>query len=151
MLVPFEELSNDARIWIFQSNRLMSDAEQLQLINSTQQFVNEWTAHNQTLKASCVIMHNYFLIIAVDENFNQASGCSIDKAFRHVTQMGDAMKINFFDRLKVAAMHNNEIQLFPYFDIKSKPDEFADYKFFKNAIENKLQLNSGWMVNAVEI
>lgn len=151
MLVPFEELSNDARIWIFQSNRLMNDTEQTLLINKTKQFVNEWTAHNQTLKASCAVLHDYFLILAVDENFNQASGCSIDKAFRHVTQMGDVLNINFFDRMKIAAIHNNQMQLFPYLDVKSNPNNFADHTFFRNTVENKLQLKNSWMVKAGDI
>jgi len=58
MYVPFDQLPDDSRIWIFQSDRLLSE-EDIEAINPIlNYFISDWTAHQQTLRASFTFLHN---------------------------------------------------------------------------------------------
>ena len=78
MIVSFDEISDDARIWIYQSNKLFSN-DQIKIINDKiQDFLNSWTSHGNELKVASKIKYSYFIIIALDQNTSLATGCSID-------------------------------------------------------------------------
>jgi len=48
MYVSFDQLPDDSRIWIFQSDRLLSE-EEIESINPILNFfISDWTAHQQT-------------------------------------------------------------------------------------------------------
>ena len=78
MYVDFENLNDDSRIWVYQSSREFNTQEINSIKEKLIDFVNEWTRHGDDLKASFEIKYNHFIILAVDESFNQVSGCSID-------------------------------------------------------------------------
>jgi hypothetical protein len=107
MIKPINELSTEAKVWIFQANRFVSISEQNELTNEIDVFLNSWTAHNVDLLAASAIMHNLILVVAVDEAITGASGCSIDKLFRFVKQMELKYKVQFFDRMRVAYLQSN--------------------------------------------
>lgn len=101
MIVPFETLPENARIWIFPSSRLLDKAEQELLLESASAFLQEWTAHNQSLTASAKMEDGIFLVVAVDERQAGASGCSIDKLHRFVKEAESKFAIRLMERLNV--------------------------------------------------
>ena len=58
MIVSFDEISDDARIWIYQSNKLFSN-DQIKIIkNRIQDFLNSWTSHGNELKVASKIKYS---------------------------------------------------------------------------------------------
>src|SRR6187399_3043794 len=102
MLVSFNTLPPTARIWVYQSSRPMTDNEVSQSREVTEKFIENWTAHDARLKGGVEILFNHFIIIGVDENYNDASGCSIDKKVNFVKQLGAEFQIDFFNRMQIA-------------------------------------------------
>ena len=49
--VDFDQLPDDARLWIFTAERSLSDAEQAQLLSEVDRFVGQWGAHDVPLTA----------------------------------------------------------------------------------------------------
>jgi hypothetical protein len=92
-------ISPKAKVWIYLSPRALSAEEQTWLQAQAQAFVQQWTSHQQALLAHAQVLESRFLVLAVDEAQAQASGCSIDKSVAFVRQMGQALGIDFFDRL----------------------------------------------------
>ena len=45
MLVPFSELPEDAKIWIYQSNRPFTNEEAAAVKAACESFLSGWTAH----------------------------------------------------------------------------------------------------------
>jgi len=84
MLVSFEKLDPDSRIWIYQSSKKLNEEEKEFITEKTELFLIEWTAHGHDLEAAMQIQYDQFLIIGVNESVNEASGCSIStrSAFR---------------------------------------------------------------------
>ena len=52
MYVPFENLPEESRIWIYQSNRKFSDAEFSEIETALQTFLESWAAHGTSLESS---------------------------------------------------------------------------------------------------
>ena len=78
MLVEFEQLSDTSKVWIYQSDRPFTAAEELEIRKRIEQFLSSWKRHGDDLKASYQIKYNHFIIISADETQHPVSGCSID-------------------------------------------------------------------------
>ena len=151
MLIPFENMPDNARVWIYQADKKLTDTDKIHIKDHGKSFCEAWAAHGAPLKCSFKIFHDQFLIITVDESYNMASGCSIDASVHFVKQLENDLQISFFDRSKVAFVLNDEVFLEPLSKLKSKVEEGAiqaDTITFNNLVSVKGELDKTWMVPA---
>jgi hypothetical protein len=154
MYIPFEQIPSGARIWIYQANRTITDSELHDIENTLKPAVSQWAAHGASLLASVKVLHNRFVIIALDENQNEASGCSIDASTRWFKELGNRLNIDFFDRSQ-AYIDGNEIKTFSIFQPKKAIESgliSADTIIFvnNNNIHTLADLSVQWKVKAGE-
>jgi hypothetical protein len=148
MFVPFETLPSNARLWIYQSDRSLNIDEEKKLSVELEQFCEQWKAHGQDLKTSFTIKYRHFVILAVDENYNDASGCSIDGSVRILKSLQERSGINFLDRSKVAFRISNEIQTFSLNELRnlfSSGRLTASTQTFNNLIATKSDFDKEWL------
>ena len=146
MFFPFNEMPGHSRIWIYQADRFLSDDEIALIKELAYEFVNDWTSHKQTLHASFEIVHNLFLVFAVDEQVNDTGGCSIDKAFQFVQYLEKMFRVKLLDRMQVALSINSAIEIGHINDAVQKVKSATQPAFiFNNLISQKRQLQSEWM------
>jgi hypothetical protein len=105
-------------------------------------FIAEWAAHGNSLYGDACMMHNRFLVIAVDESKVPASGCSIDSSTRFVKALGEKFGINFFDRMQLVVVKDDSFESCHLSDIK----EYEDYHVFNPMITTLHDLNVNWLV-----
>lgn len=151
MLVPFEKLNPQSKIWIYQSDKVLDKKAQKFVIDKTESFLKEWTAHGNSLEAGVQIRYDQFIIIGVDEAFNEASGCSIDKSVAFFRELGDALNIDLLERSKVAIKNNNQVGLVEFTEIKKMVTEgliTPVTEVFNNAIVAKKELEFDWVLPA---
>ena len=108
MYIPFESLPDNSRVWIYQSDREFTTEEALQIEEKGKEFVEHWTAHQQTLMAGFKIFHHIFLVLSADESHNGASGCSIDKSVHFISEIEKEFKVNLFNRLNLVYLQNEK-------------------------------------------
>ena len=119
MLVNFDSLAANSRIWIYQSNREFSNNE-LEIISpKIESFIAEWKRHGDGLKASYQIKYNQFIVLAVDEDYNQVSGCSIDSSVNLMKQFERAFDLDLTNKLNVAFKDNNNINIVSLSDFQN--------------------------------
>lgn len=153
MLVAFEELPKTARVWVYQANKKLTPEEQVLIDAQASQFLNQWAAHGAPLKSSFQILHDQFLVISVDEQFNAASGCSIDASIGLVKGLEGKLSIDFFDRTLVCFIKGDEVFDTPMTGIKGL---IADGKInentltFNNLVQNLQEFENNWMIPAKE-
>ncbi len=101
MHITFDNLPDDSRIWIYPSNRpfLKDELETLRIDLS--KFLSGWTAHNQTLEAGFDLPYNRFIVIGINQQNTQASGCSIDASVRFIQNLEAKYKITLLDKMNV--------------------------------------------------
>lgn len=153
MVNHISELPSNSRIWIYQSDRPIEEETKKQIIKLTNDFLAQWAAHGKNLLAASEIKENHFLIIATDEQFNTASGCSIDSQFRFVQEIGVQYGIDFFKRSNLAFEKNGSIQLVDMKLIKTEIENrqiSPDDIFFNNNIQTLAELSTEWKVKVNE-
>lgn len=98
MFIPFDTLPDTSRIWIYQANRPLQaeELDEIQTFLATQ--IDAWGAHGAPLKASFSVIKNQIILIAADESFQAASGCSIDASTRWMKELSARFTVDFFDR-----------------------------------------------------
>ena len=153
MTYTFDELPDYSRIWIYQSDRKLTNKE-IDLVRAmADNFVVEWVAHGKDLYAGAEIMYNHFLILSVNEKVNGASGCSIDASVRFIKEIENALEIKFLDRSKVAYLEGNEVKLIELAKVKEKIDNKTikpDTLIFNNLVQLKGALKDQWLVPVKE-
>lgn len=96
------------RIWTFTISKALSQEELSKLEQAGREFVNQWTAHDQPLSASFTIEKERLILVKVNENVYQASGCSIDKLTRFIKQLEQEFNIELLNRLLVPYLHTED-------------------------------------------
>ena len=143
------EFSSHSRVWVYQSDRKLTDAEVLQAQVLLDNFTTGWTAHNNQLLAKAEIRYNRFLILIVDESQAGASGCSIDKSVNFMKQMEQQFGINLFDRFNLAYRDGEEILSVPrhHFEDLLKAGKIdTETIVFNNLAQNITELQTKWEV-----
>lgn len=151
MLVNFESLSDTARVWIYQANRSFSEEELGEITTALDRFISEWTAHGSDLKAGYEIKYKRFIIIALDQDFASASGCSIDASVHFIQQLEKKYDVVLLDKMNVSYKQGIHIAYKPLGDFKKMAKDKAVSKntiVFNNLVTNKYEYINNWEVPA---
>lgn len=117
----FNDFTDDARIWLYQSNRALSQEEQSYLHKQMQIFVDQWSAHGKKLTAAYAILDEFRVAICAEANV-EASGCSIDASVRFMKEIGAELQVDFFNRLLILAEKEGQKELVPFAQLRSFPE-----------------------------
>ena len=101
MITEFKNLPDDSRIWIYQSNRKLSDTEVSEITTKTESFLEQWTAHGQNLEAGFEIKYNRFIVIGLNQENASASGCSIDASVYFIQSLEKEYGLDLMDKMNV--------------------------------------------------
>ena len=98
-----------------------------------------------------MIFYDQFLILAVDENINGASGCSIDKSTKFINTIENEFNISLLNRSHIAYLEGHEVRIITLADIKNQIDVQAitkDTLIFNNLVGRKRDLKEDWLIPA---
>jgi hypothetical protein len=153
MLVDFNTLSNDSRIWIYQGSRSFSKEELIDITQSLDVFIEDWTAHGSDLKAGYEIRYNRFIVIGLDQSLNKASGCSIDASVHFIQALEKKYNIELLDKMNVSYKQGEFVAYKPLVEFKKMARQKAVSKntiVFNNLVNNKQEYLEYWEVPASE-
>ena len=152
MFIPFENLSLEAKLWVYQAPRDFTPTELAYMTQILQAFVEKWETHQQPLQASFQLLHNRFIILAVEESYLAASGCSIDTSVAIIRQVSQHLGIDLFDRVMINYKTIDETwQATPMTAIKAKiaAHEFTnDTIIFNTLVQTKKELAENAFIKA---
>ena len=74
-LVPFETLPDSSRVWVFGSDRPLSEEATATLMAAVEQHLVDWKAHGEPLTAAYEWRFGRLLVVGVDQRSAGASGC----------------------------------------------------------------------------
>jgi hypothetical protein len=153
MYVDFKDLPDTARIWVYQSDRELNSSQTEEMSQVLKDFVEEWTRHGKDLKGSFAILHNHFIVIGVDESFNQVSGCSIDASTHVFKRFEQQFGIDLFNKLNTAFRSGDHINVVSMSDFQRFVREeriTEETTVFNNMIQTKGDLGISWEVPATK-
>ena len=153
MFVPFDSIAGHSRVWIYQADRKISSSEKDIIFKELTAFTEQWQVHGQPMKTSFQVYFDHFIVLAADEGYNAASGCSIDGSVRILKSLGEQLHIDFFDRTKVAFQKDGDIIILQLNSLKQKNKEGqwnGKTVAFNNLVATKDELLTKWQVPAAE-
>ncbi len=151
MLVSFNELPDSSRIWIYQSNRSFTDLELQEITSNLEAFITQWTAHGADLKASFEIKYKRFITLALDQQLNAATGCSIDSSVKFIQELEKKYNVDLLDKMNVSYKQGEFVAYKTLTDFIKMAKEKAVSKntiVFNNLVTNKGEYLSDWEVPA---
>jgi len=154
MLADFNKLPNSSRIWIYASEKALTTEQQEYIINYIAEHLKGWNAHKVPLTAGLTILENHFIVVALDENINAASGCSIDTLQKTIQELEKELSISLLNRLNIFCRIDNVIRCIPSLklgDQANKGTLFYDLTIQKKGdLSNWLKLvEEGWCANLI--
>ncbi|REH50531.1 hypothetical protein C7448_104143 [Tenacibaculum gallaicum] len=151
MFTEYKKLPQNARIWVYQSDREFTQ-EEIEFISAKALlFIDNWTRHGDDLKGSFTIKYNQFLVLAVDENFNDVSGCSIDASVRFVQELEKELELDLMNKMNVSFKDGDNINIvkLPEFQNFAKEQKItAETVVFNNMVNTKEDFETKWEVPA---
>ena len=153
MFVPFEDLPEDSKIWIYPSNRKFSDDEMAEIETDLKAFIESWSAHGTGLEASYLLKYNRFIILAVNQEVQQATGCSIDSSVAFIQKLEQKYKVDLLDKMNVTFKNGEHIAHKSLIDFKRMAKEkavTANTIVFNNLVNSIEEFNENWEVPAVD-
>jgi hypothetical protein len=145
-------MNENSRVWIHTSNRKLTNREVEWIESEGQKFCANWAAHGNKLSAKIHVVYHHFIVTVIDEENASASGCSIDKLIHWIQAIGDEIKVDFFDRRKVAFLnknHGEEVILYDFSALKQLYENKViddNTLIFNSLLDNFKTLSSSWLV-----
>ena len=153
MLVDFNTLPEESRVWIYQANRSFSEEEIEEIESKLTIFIENWTAHGSDLQAGYLFKYKRFIIIGIDQNFNKASGCSIDESVRFIQELESQYQVDLLDKMNVSYKQGDFVAYKTLIDFKQMAKDKAVSKntiVFNNLVTTIAEFNENWEVPASE-
>jgi hypothetical protein len=141
--------SPDSRVWIYQASRLFTMGEALEIEKMLNQFASQWKSHGVPVKGAAYLFFGQFIILVADESATGVSGCSTDSSVRLVKDIEQRFGVNMFDRINLAFIVKDKVQLLPLNQLQYAFDNgFIDGNtlYFNNLVQTKAELEDQWIV-----
>lgn len=151
MLTDFENLPEDSRVWIYQSNRKFSEVEVDFIAKETASFLQQWTAHGANLEAGFEIKHQRFIVIGLNQSNASASGCSIDASVHFIQSLENALGVDLLDKMNVTFYTGDFIAhktLLEFKEMAKKRSVSPNTVVFNNLVNTKEEYLEHWEVPA---
>ena len=152
MLVDFNTTNEQSRIWIYAAEQKLTNEQEEHILKSISDHLQNWEAHKVPLTAGVTILENHFIVVALDESENGASGCSIDTLQNTIQEIEKELSISLLNRLNVFCRVEDTIKCIPSTKLAENVNQHT--LFYDLTIQKKDELSNwlkpikeGWCIN----
>ena len=153
-VVTFDALPNDARLWIFAADRVLTTDESHALLQEVDDFLTQWKAHGHPLTVAREWKYDRFLLVGVDEASAGASGCSIDAMVNTLGLLERQLHVHLLDHGPVLFRQDDGIARLPrpaFAELARSGAISGDTVVFNNTLTRVGELREGrWESRAAD-
>lgn len=152
MLVDYNNLSEQARVWIYPSSRKFYPQETEELNNKITKFVETWKQDDEDFKASYQFLHDRFIIFITEEN-SLLTNQDVDKQVRFILQLQEEYNIELLDKMNVCFKQGKYIQykeLTVFKQLVKNKSVNEKTIVFDNLLQTKYDLENYWEIPITE-
>lgn len=145
----FDNLPDSSRIWIYNTAGTFTEQEIDLIRRRGAEFLKDWTSHGAAMMAQMDVLHNRFVVLALDESAANASGCGIDKSVHFIKSIGAEINKDLFQRTTVFYKDSGEIKSSPiheFWAMKKAEIIKDDTIVFDNTIQTLGELRNNWEI-----
>ncbi|MBP1841164.1 hypothetical protein [Formosa algae] len=151
MLVDFNTLPETSKVWIYQANRSFTDQELEEIKSKIDVFLENWTAHGADLNAGYEIKYKRFLVLGLNQEVNNATGCSVDASVHFIQQLEKEYQVDLLDKMNVSYKQGEFVAYKTLTDFRKMAKDKAVSKntiVFNNLVTNIAEYKENWEVPA---
>ena len=139
MLINFDDISDDSRLWLYASDIKLTGQQEAYILEHISKHLENWEAHKASLRAAVTILEGYFIIVALDESKTLASGCSIDTLQKVIQDLEKVLSISLLNRLNIFCKINDDIVCVPSSELSKRVS--SETLFYDLTINKKSDLS----------
>ncbi len=142
---------DSSKVWIYQSSRLFTISEALDMEVLFTDFVTNWKTHGTPVKGYANLIFGQFIVIMADETAAGVSGCSTDSSVRLIKDIEQRCKVDMFNRQNLAFILKNKVELLPLAHLNHAIDNgfiTTETLYFNNLVATKAELLTQWIIPA---
>ena len=147
-LIP-KDFNDNSHVWIYQSNRVFTFSEAIQIEELLKDFASTWKSHGTPVKGYGNLLFGQFVIFMADETASGISGCSTDSSVRIIKNIEKDFQVDMFDRQMLAFLVDERIQMIALSQVNHLLEEgviTANTLYFNNTILTKKELLKSWII-----
>jgi hypothetical protein len=151
-LLP-DNFPGNSKVWIYQSSRLFTLSEALEVETLLGKFSAEWRSHGAEVNAYCNLFFGQFIVLMADESEVGVGGCSTDSSVRFIKELGEKFGVDFLNRTNLAFVIKDKIQVLPISQLQYAFENGfinGDTLFFNNLVLTKDALETNWIIPVKE-
>lgn len=148
------QLPTHARVWIYMAGRELNAPEEQAIAQALGAFTAQWASHGAALQAGYGILHHRFVVLAVDQEAQAPSGCSIDKSVHLLKALEEHLALPLLDRSQVAYRQaSGQVATLPLGGLKAAVQSGAltpETPIFNTLVETCGQLSTAFEIPAAQ-
>jgi len=151
MITVNNSLPPNSRVWVYQANRIFTSIELTELDEILSGFNASWQAHGTNLNSAIEVFYDQFIVFFVDQQAQEATGCSIDKSMGVVKLIQQKLSVDLLNRLNLTYRIGADISTIRMedFQTKAKSGEISNSTIvFNNLVETKADFLTNWETTA---
>lgn len=153
MIVGFSNIPEEAKIWVFPSNRKFYPQEIDEIKISIETFLNGWKDHRNEVECSYLVRYDRFIIISADDTNNGLSLEAHDALISFILELEKKYEIVLLDKINVCYKQGEFVQYKDIVEFKKmiKSKGVSETTIvFNNMITIKEELRYNWEINIME-
>lgn len=96
-----DELPDEAKIWVYPTDRELTADDQQALISGLEDFLDSWVSHGRRVHGAAAILHAKFVVIAATLAEGDISGCGIDASVHALNPLAERLGFGFANPLDI--------------------------------------------------
>lgn len=124
MLVPFDHIPDDAKIWIYPSSRKFYAKEIATIEEKIKDFICSWKPDDENFTASYLLLHQRFIVLTADDITTKLTNTDMDTAVSFILELQETYNVSLLDRMNVCFKQGEYVQ-------------YKELKDFKKLLKNK--------------
>jgi len=140
---------DNAKAWVYQSNKHFDKDELDYLKVQLDDFVSDWESHGQLLKATTEVFYDLFVVFFVDEQGDNMCGRAQDASVNLMKRLEQELEVTFLDRMVQSYKKGEKVEVVRMADyetlIENKEID-EDTIVYNNMITTKIDFENQWEV-----
>lgn len=153
MKVSFSNIPEEAKIWVFPSNRKFYPQEVEKITKSVEAFLNNWKSDRNEVECSFLLKHDRFIIISANDTEYNLSLEAQDALTSFIIELEKQYEVVLLDKINVCYKQGDFVQYKDIVEFKKmiKAKGVSEKTtVFNNMITVKEELRYNWEINIMD-
>lgn len=153
MIVDYNEISDEAKVWVYPSSRKFYPTEIAEIEQKIKSFVENWKQDDENFKASYQFLYNRFIVFAAELENTTLTNADIDASVSFILELQETYKVDLLDKMNVCFKQGDFVQYKELKDFKKLVKKRAvtgKTIIFDNLITNNHDFKHFWEISIEE-